>query len=193
MFWISHRKADAHLAIAQTSVHWKWFQIGLYHLLIGFRTCNIWACCCFVDPRISLMILGFFLTAFHATLGIVTQSQWKILPSYQDTKQKPRDFSDHDGYGSIWNLFFFGPLDWNHCIDWNQRNRNQHQNRDTGRFWLFHGFSQPQPKCGWFFFKSFSLWNLEGNPLKDTPRNLRPDSFDDWRWLFLLCRDPSQS
>lgn len=43
------------------------------------------------------------------------------------------------------------------------------------------------------FLRSFSLWNLEGNPLKDTPRNLRPGSFDDWRWLFLLCRDPSQS
>lgn len=176
MFWISHRKADAHLAIAQTSVHWKWWQIGLYHFLIGFRTCNIWACCCFLDPRISLMILGFFLTAFHATFGIVAQSQWKILPSYQDTKQKLRDFSDHDGYGFIWNLFFSDHLiEIIALIETKEISTKTEILGDSG---YLMASANLNPNVG-DFLKSFSLWNLEGNPLKDTPRNLRPDSFDD--------------
>lgn len=120
---------------------------------------------------------------------------WYRCPvSVENPALIPRYKAEASRFFGSWRLrfhlefIFFGPLDWNHCIDWNQR--NQHQNRDTGRFWLSNGFSQPQPKCGWFFLKSFSLWNLEGNPLKDTPRNLRPDSFDDWRWLFFIVQRP---
>ena len=82
----THRKADAHLAIAKTSVLWRWLHVGLCHFLIGFRICKIRVCCCFLDP---LMVLGFLLTAFHATFGILAHSGKSC---FQDTKQKLWDF-----------------------------------------------------------------------------------------------------
>lgn len=139
------------------------------------------------------MILGFFLTAFHATLGIVTQSQWKILPSYQDTKQKPRDFSDHDGYGSIWNLFFSDHLIEIIALIETKEIEISTKTEILGDSGYFMASANLNPNVGDFFKEvfPFGIWRVIPSKIPQEICGQILSMIEDG--LFLLCRDPSQS